>query len=210
MRYSVFKTILLLFLFVILAQFVGRYFFGQRIDHLGGAIFKDPASYAFIRMENAGFFLRNFINAKNIILENEDLKKENFSLLSRFADYEDLKNENDFLRKSLNISPRFNKNIAYASIYHFQLGTNGYDVLINKGANDGISDKDFVITEEGVLVGKIKEVDNNFSRVLVVSDPEFSVTAKAVSSGTAGIAKGAMSQGLYLDLIVQGEPIRSR
>jgi len=218
MRHSFLKTILLLFLFVILTQAVDYYFFDRKINNFGTVIIQRPTSYLFSRMESAGFFFRGLVKVKNSIKENEGLKKENLNLLSQLANYEDLKNENDFLRSALNISPRFNlafadksevnDKIVYANIYQFRLGVNGYDVLINQGASSGISEGDTVITEEGVLVGLIERVYENFSRALVVSDTDFSVTAKVLNSETIGIARGALAQGLYFDLIIQSDVVK--
>lgn len=208
MRHSFLKTIIFLFIFVVAAVLADRYFFDRKITALSTTAVKRPSSYLFAKMEQGGFFFRGLINFRNIISENENLKKENFGLLSQLADRNDLKSENEFLRKSLEIPPRFNKNITYANIYQFQIGLDGYDVLINKGADGGINDGDVVVTEEGVLVGRIEEVELHFARVLVVSDTDFSVTAKVINSETAGIAKGALSQGLYFDLIVQSDPIK--
>jgi len=211
-RYSFFKTILLLFLFVIAAQVVDRYFFDQKINSFGTTMIKRPASHLFSKLESAGWwsglFFRGLVGFKNVVSENENLTRENLRLLSQLADYEDLKNENDFLRKTLNIFPRFNNKIIYANIYQFQLGADGYDVLINEGADGGISEGDIVVTEEGVLIGRIEEALSNFSRVLIVSDTDFSVTAKVLNSDTAGIARGALAQGLYFDLIIQSDSIK--
>jgi len=193
---------------VIVAQVVDRQFFDRKINNFGTMMIQKPISYLFSRMEFAGFFFRGLVGIRNTITENEDFKKENFNLLSRLADYEDLKDENDFLRRTLNIPPRFNDKIVYANIYQFQLGLRGYDVLINEGTSGGISEGDIVITEENVLVGHIEKVYDNFSRVLVVSDPNFSVTANVLDSDTAGIARGALAQGLYFDLIVQNDTIK--
>jgi len=208
MKHSFLKTILILFILVIVAMAVDRYFFDRRINNFGTTAVQRPASYLFLRMESAGFFFRGLAGFKNTITENEGLKKENFSLLSRLADYKDLKSENDFLRSALNISSRFKNRIVYANIYQFQLGADGYDVLINEGTGGGISEGDIIITEEGVLVGLIEEARENFSRALVVSDTNFSVTAKVLDSDTAGIVRGALAQGLYFDLIVQSDTIK--
>lgn len=208
MRHSFLKTIIFLFVFVVAAVLVDRYFFDRKITVLGTTAVKRPSSYLFAKLEQGGFFFRGLINFRNVISENDNLKKENFGLLSRLADYNDLKNENEFLRKSLEIPSRFHGKISYANIYQFQIGLDGYDVLINKGADGGIFKGDIVITEEGVLVGRIEEAYENFSRVLVVSDTDFSVTAKVLNSETAGIARGALSQGLYFDLIIQSDPIK--
>ena len=190
------------------AVLIDRYFFDRKINNFGTEAVKRPIAYLFSKAENAGFIFRGLLRFKNVVLENENLTKENLGLLSRLADYEDIENENKFLRKTLNISPRFNSKVAYASIYQFQLGLDGYDVLLNKGASDGIAEGDIVTTEEGVLVGRIEKVNEYFSRALVVSDTDFSVTAKILSSDTAGIARGALNQGLYFDLIIQSDPIK--
>lgn len=208
MRYSVIKTILVLFLVVILAQNVDRYFFNREINNFGMAMIQRPTSYLFSNLESAGFFFRGFAGLGNIISENENLTKKNLELFSRLADYEDLKSENEFLRKVLDISPRLKNEIVYANIYQFQLGLDGYDVLLNKGISDGITEGDIIITEEGILVGRIEKAYADFSRALIVSDTDFSVTAKILNSDTAGIARGALDQGLYFDLIVQSDSVK--
>ena len=208
MRYAFIKILIFLFVLTVGLIIADRYFFDRKINNFGTEIIRRPASYVFAKLENAGFFFRSLINFKNIISENDNLKRENLSLLSQLADRNDLKSENEFLRKLLELPPRFNKNITYANIYQFQIGLDGYDVLINKGADDGITDGDIVVTEEGVLVGRIESVGLHFARVLVVSDTDFSVAAEVLNSETAGIARGALAQGLYFDLIVQDDPIK--
>ena len=136
------------------------------------------------------------------------MKKEHFILISQLADREDLKNENDFLRKAINIAPRFEKEVSYANIFYFQLGSDGYDVLLNKGTSDGIFDGDIIITEGGVLIGKVEKAYGDFSRALVVGDTDFSVAVKILSSDTVGVARGVLAQGMYLDLIVQSDLVK--
>ena len=193
---------------VIAGIFVDRYFFDRKISNFGTAMLGSRMSYIFSGVEGAGFFFRGLVGFGNVVSENESLTKENMELLSRLADYEDINNENEFLRKALDISPRFNNKIVYANIYRFQLGPDGYDVLLNKGVKDGIADGDVIITEEGVLVGRVEKAYAGFARVLVVSDTDFSVTAKVLNSNTAGIARGALDQGLNFDLIVQSDLIK--
>lgn len=202
---------------MITAIFADRYFFDRKLSYFGPAVIKKPASLIFSRIESARFFLRGLGRIRSVISENENLKKENFTLLSQLADHEDLKNENDFLRRSLGISARFNSKVAYANIYYFQLGLDGYDVLLNKGGLDGVSDGDILITDEGILVGSIENAYDKFSRVLFVNDTDFRVTAKVLKgSGTlkeeyltaSGIARGTLNQGMYFDLILQSDSIK--
>jgi len=167
-----------------------------------------PASYAFVKMENIKFFTASLLGIRNTVTENQDLKKENLFLLSQLAELNDLKDENNFLRKALDIPSRFNRKVVYANIYSYHLGFNGYDVLLNKGTDDEISEGDVVTTEEGLLVGRVDKAHDDFSRILVVNDINFSVTARILNSDTAGIARGSLNQGLYLDLITQSDQVK--
>lgn len=207
MKHSVFVILILLFILVVSTVFLDHYFFNSKLSHFVPILIKTPASYTFTKLESTRFFLKKLVEIKKLITDNDELKKENFELVSKLADYENLKSENNFLRSILKISPRFENKIVYASVFNFQIGSNGYSFLLNKGAKDEIREKDIVITEEGVLVGKIEKVYDNFSKVIVVNDPNFSVMAKVIGSETSGIAKGALDQGMYLDLIIQSDPI---
>lgn len=208
MKSSFLKTWFFLFVIIASAVFFDAKFFDHGLSQIGPAVVKKPSSYLFAKLESARFFLLGVVKIKDIIKEIEDLKKENFNLLSQLADYDDLKDENDFLRKAINASVRLNKRVAYADIFYFQLGPEGYDVLLNKGANGGIFDGDIIITEGNILVGKVEKTYDNFSRALVVNDTEFNVAVKVLNSSTAGIAKGALNQGMYLDLVVQSDSIK--
>ena len=202
------KFFCVLFAIIISMVFIDRYFFGKKLTQFGPVIIKKPLSYLFVKFENTRFFFSNVVKIGDSVKEIESLKEENLKLISQVAEYEDTKEENSFLRKTLNLATRFNNKVTYAGVYQFQLGPNGYEVLINKGTNHGVSAGDTVISEDNVLIGGIKRSYDDFSRIMVVNDHDFKVAVKILSSGTAGIAKGAMSQGMYLDLIVSSDPIK--
>lgn len=161
------------------------------------------------------FYPRSFINLASYLFtkaeslgDNDKLKQDQQEIWHLKAKIDILKNENDFLRHAVRISQEFDRPIVYAGIFNLNLSPTGYNVLLNKGVEDGILEGDVVVTAEGILVGIIQKVRPNFSRVLFVSDPEFKITAKVVGSDTAGIARGALSEGMYLDFIVQADEIK--
>lgn len=149
--------------------------------------------------------LRRF---RSLADENSNLKEENFDLLSRLARLDVLEEENDFLRRALDIEQEIGRDVVYAHVFNVNFGPDGYNVLLNKGSRDGVKKDDIVITEQKALVGVIEEVSNNFSRVLFVFDPEFKITARVLDSVTAGIATGAHREGMYLDLIAKEDEIK--
>ena len=176
-----------------------------------GAVFLNK----YIAKEELIFYPKSLINLGSYLFTksenfsgNDKLKRNQELVFSLQAKIDNLENENDFLRRTARISQRFNYPIVYAGIFNINLTPNGYNVLLNKGVQDGISESDVVITAEGVLVGKIQKVMENFSRVLFISDPQFKITAKVINSGTTGIVRGALGEGLYLDFIVQEDEIK--
>ena len=58
------------------------------------------------------------------------------------------------------------------------------------------------------MVGQVRQVFKNFSKILFIADPNFKINAKVAGSDTVGIARGALKDGLLFDLIVQGDQIK--
>jgi len=192
---------------VIGAVFLNKYLIKGRMTVYPKS-FINLGSNLFTRMENFSGFVGKIKNFNHLASENDKLKQSQKILSSLEAKIDDLESENDFLRRAGRISSKLDYPIVYAGIFNINLAPTGYNVLLNKGAQDDISEGDVVITAEGVLVGKIEKVMQNFSRVLFVSDPEFKITAKVVGYNTSGIARGALNDGMYLDFIVQADEIK--
>lgn len=192
---------------IIGAVFLNKYFIKDRLIVYPKS-FINLGSDLFVRMENLGSFVGKIKNFNHLASENDKLKQDQKIINSLEAKIDDLESENDFLRRAGRISSRLDYPIVYAGIFNLNLAPTGYNVLLNKGVQDGISEGDVIVTAEGILVGKIEKVMQNFSRVLFVSDPEFKITAKVVGFDTSGIARGALNEGMYLDFIVQEDEIK--
>jgi rod shape-determining protein MreC len=79
-------------------------------------------------------------------------------------------------------------------------------VEINKGSKDGVAPDQPVVNGEG-LVGKVKSVSGGSAVVMLLTDQDFGVSAKAASSGEPGTidpAVGAPGE-LRLDLVPRGK-----
>lgn len=197
---------------ILLAAVVGAVFLSRYLTKDGLFFYPkfiaNSAGYLFTKVENLGGFMEKIKNFSSLAEENDKLKQDIGSLLSLKAKVDNLEDENDFLRRAARISQKLDSQIIYAGVFNLNLAPAGYNVLLNKGVGEGISEGDIVITAEGILVGKINKVARNFSRVLFISDPEFKVTSKVINSDTTGIAKGALGDGMYLDFIVQEDEIK--
>jgi rod shape-determining protein MreC len=82
-------------------------------------------------------------------------------------------------------------------------------VQINKGSSDGVKVDQPVVNSAG-LVGKVKEVSDGNAVVMLLTDPEFGVSARALESGepgSVGPAVGAPGD-LRFDLVPNAKEVR--
>ena len=70
----------------------------------------------------------------------------------------------------------------------FEIGRR--QVVIDRGARDGIQIGDVVIGAGNTLAGRVIQVSDASAQVRLMSDPEFSVTAEIASTGAIGLIRG--------------------
>lgn len=80
-------------------------------------------------------------------------------------------------------------------------------ITINRGTRDGLRAGMPVITDQG-LVGRIIEVQANGSRVLLVSDPTSSISARLQTTRAEGTVQGQVSGNLEMTYIPLGAQIQ--
>ncbi len=208
MTHSPLKLLVVLILIFGLFIFFNKQFFHNKIYFtLTSRLGQDVAASVFSRFSGTRKILSSVRTISSLTNKNIELEKENLKLLSELAGLENIRSENEFLKKILKISNEVDRELKEASIYSWDFGPNGYTVLLNKGSNGGISEGDIVVSEQKVLIGTIKEVGKDSSKILVVTDPKLRVTAKILGSNTTGIATGALGGGMSFDLIVHDDQI---
>ena len=145
------------------------------------------------------FEMKNLKEEKeNLQLKIEELKSENVVL-------KELKKENEILREALNI--------GLAKEFQLQLSQiiskdNSQDsILINKGLKDGAKKGLPVITSQKTLLGRIGQVFQNFSEVILISNKESSFDAKISEREIYGVIRGRGNLEVYFDLIPKDEEI---
>jgi rod shape-determining protein MreC len=80
---------------------------------------------------------------------------------------------------------------------------------INKGSSDGVEVNQPVVNSAG-LVGKIKEVSDGNAVVMLLTDPEFGVSARALESGEPGSVSPAVGAAgdLRFELVPNAKEVR--
>ncbi|OGN38813.1 MAG: rod shape-determining protein MreC [Candidatus Yanofskybacteria bacterium RIFOXYB1_FULL_44_29] len=202
-----FLAYLIFLIFILLAMaLASRFWIGQIVPNVG--IIQRPAVYLFEKMNGFRMFWDEFRRLGKVSNDNVALREKVDDLTSQLSKFKNLEEENNYLRKSLNLAEKHKFSFVDASIFSSSASLDGLNFLINKGSSDGLESGLVVVTDEGVLIGRIGDVFETFSRVVSVIDSSFKVTARDAASGAGGIAVGAVRNGLNLDLIVEDDDVR--
>lgn len=162
-----------LFLFganFVLADKIKDFFYGQT---------SEIQSFSW-QMANAIMFLN-----RDQAGENKKLVEENQRLLGALAGLQLTKEENKFLRDALNLGELKGRSYLEAEVFggaKFEgLGFSYNDSLfITKGKKDGVQKGFPVVTADKILLGKVSEVYDNYSRVSLLTDKSSVVDVQIV------------------------------
>lgn len=143
---------------------------------------------------------------KELKRKHDELSLYNQELLSENTQLKALKRENEILRKALELELQKDFKLTLAEVIGRDISQDS--LLINKGVRDGISEGMPVITEEKVLVGRIKESSTRFSKVLLISNQKSSFDVKIQEGEITGLLRGKGDFQLLLDLIPEDQEIK--
>jgi len=155
--------------------------------------------------ERVSDFLETISEIKNLKKENEEIKLKNQELIAQIALLKELEKENEILREALAIGLEKEFKLLLAEVISKDISQDF--ILINKGSKEGIAEGLPVITQQKVLLGKIKEVYENFSKVMPISNNQSSFSAKIPEREIQGLVKGKGNFKVLLDLIPRDKEI---
>lgn len=194
------KTILILF-FVVAAIFalINITGFDLRIKNFFYN-FSSPVQKIFWGAgETLAKFFEEEFKESELRNELEYLKDQNQELLGRLISLSQIEKENEKLRAALNIGMEDEFSLILAEVVGKDITSDS--ILINKGKKEGLLEGYPVLTEKKALVGKIGEVMDNFSEVILISSKESSFDGEILDKEIKGIVKGRGGLGANLDLI---------
>ena len=145
--------------------------------------------------------------------QRDELEAERDTLRQQVASLQNAERENAELRDMVDYA-RGSGLDAYAPVtarVYSRSNSSWYSTIeINKGSSDGVEEDQPVINGKG-LVGKVKTVSDGNAVVMLLSDPEFGVSARATRSGQSGsVLPVAGSPGdLLFDLVREAKRVRT-
>lgn len=149
------------------------------------------------------------------IFHISDLKKQNNELIDKITQLQvdqsqinELEIENSLLEKELGFMGQSEKGTLIPAKIIEREPTSFLDYfIVDKGKNDNIVDESAVIYN-GVLVGQIKEVFDDHSKVVLITSKDSIVQVALQDCRAKGILKGGIN-GLFMENIVSDTDIKA-
>jgi rod shape-determining protein MreC len=147
------------------------------------------------------------ISSKVTALENEVA-----TLTVANAQFKELEQDNIKLRAELSfLSASKYKNVVANVISQnlvFDIKEGDQDIVIDKGAKDGIKEGLGVVNENGVIIGKISEVKDNLAKICLTTNRNCQFAATIQNQGrTMGVTEGDLGLTIKMNYIPQSEKI---
>ena len=144
-----------------------------------------------------------------------DLEAENAELKNQLHQIDDLRRENDELRRLNGITARGGYKTVRCRVVAVGPDNFEWTATVDCGSRDGIKADQTVLNADG-LVGKVVEVAPFTAQVLLAIDPEFTVIGRLAAKGTTGPVTGSGLKPMTMQLldptvkVAKGEAIVSQ
>lgn len=132
--------------------------------------------------------------------QNILLQAENANMKNRLVMIEELKTENERLRRLFNFKRDLGFSLIVAKVIAKDPSNWSSSLIIDKGKDDDIEPEMCVVTEAG-LAGKILEVGSTTSKVMLINDPNSSVSSLIQRSREHGVTSGTITGQLRLHFL---------
>lgn len=148
-----------------------------------------------------GYFGQIIFQAKYLKAENEKLLLSYQEALGKIVQYEEIKAENNLLRKQLGFEENKKNVLLLADVIGRDPLVFGRTILINKGSGDGIKKQMPAIVAGNILIGQVVEVSDSTAKVRLLSDISSKVPVFIQNSRLDGLVKGDGTLALNLELV---------
>ena len=155
-----------------------------------------------------GSFFSNVFRAGSLQAENQALQDTIAELRIQLQEYYELKRGFDELSRVVQLGDEIGIQGFGARVVAEGPSNYEWSVIVDKGSSDGVYDDMPVMSGSG-LVGRVIQVSQGSSMVMLIIDPDSFVAARLAESGEVGLLQGNRSEDLQFSLLdpeVQVEP----
>jgi rod shape-determining protein MreC len=132
----------------------------------------------------------NIVTRRQLMNENQDFRENELFFHEQAMQLNIVRLENERLRSLLASPVRNEIKKMFAEILSVDSDPYSHQVVINRGANDGVYEGQPVLDEKGI-VGQILHVGSSSSRVLLISDISHAIPVRVQRNGLRLIASGS-------------------
>ncbi len=144
----------------------------------------------------------------NLQSELEAARQEVAELRSQVILLQEASIENEILRRELNFKNAATEgHILAAEVIGYDTNDYLHYLIIDRGSQDGIQSNMPVVTSQG-LVGRITQTSTYASKVMLLTDPSSSVSARIQRTRGTGMVQGDPANGLVMKYIPQDDPVQ--
>ena len=139
-----------------------------------------------------GSVWEKYTSIDDVMAQNEQLEAENAELRQQMVDYDKLKAENEAYKALANIQEQ-HPEMSYTS--SFVIGRDPLDSFwgftLDRGTLDGVAVNDAVISDEGYLLGVVREADLTSCKIMTILHPSFNAAGVVSRTRDNGIITGS-------------------
>lgn len=174
-------------------------------DSIGRTV--SPITTYFSRA-GSGFtgFFSGIFNIRKLQSENAELRNQLNKFQSENARLIEIKNENESLRKDLGFTKKRDLSYVAAEVIAYDPSNIKAFITINRGTKNGLK-VGMAAVSEGFFIGKLVEVNESYSKIMILTDPSSTIPVEIQGSSTSGILRGKLGTGLVMEKIPQGDKI---
>ncbi|MDD3190340.1 MAG: rod shape-determining protein MreC [Candidatus Pacebacteria bacterium] len=207
-----FKTLFFLFIILFIMIFLDRQGYMQSAKGALFSFFSPIQSRLYSSSSGVVNFFKTLEDIGDFKEENEKLQAENIRLTFELSKLQEVDRENELLNKQL----KFKEDLCGEDdCLTFKEGSvisrspDSYEksVVINLGSADGVEKNSAVTIAGGVMIGKVSEVFEDYSKVILLTSPQSSVNCLSQTTRANGLVKGQYGTGVELEMIDQSEEL---
>jgi rod shape-determining protein MreC len=152
-------------------------------------------------------FWQTLVELKKLVKENRQLKEENRQLEAKLTRLLEVERENQALKQEMKIKvPDNNQGLIFAKIIARSPSSFNQTIFIAAGQRQNVKEGDPVMAQ-GFLIGKVEEVDEYTSEVILTSNHRFLAPVILADSRALGLMRGGI-EGIVVEQIPADVEIR--
>jgi rod shape-determining protein MreC len=153
-------------------------------------------------------YISPFFDRSDLTKKNMDLSSKVIELSRQRIELELLREENKWLKDELKFLDEYKYHHLQARVLGRDMSYISTDIIVNRGASSGIKKGYAVTTNQGVIIGKISEVEENISHVKLLIDNNSKLAATIVGEKhILGVAHGEHNLNLKIDMLEKDKEI---